>query len=474
MTRVCAAWCAACLVAAGAAAQRRAEAPSTSRIYVEPFPAGQDAEKLRNALVDQLRKVRGVTIASDPSAVDAKLSGDGAVWIKGYRSLNPRSGRFPSNGTAIFGGYLSVELTDIGGDTFWSYLVSENATEDVFVNLAKKIVKPLSDALQSRNGVTAATTTESRATLQGAGATFPAPIYNKWFAAYAHRGVAITYEAVGSEEGIRKLLSGDADFGACDHPDILRQLSGEHTGDYVIVPSVVGAVVPIVNLPGFSGEIVFTPETLAGIYLGRITKWSDPAMRQANRGQRLPDLDIIVVHRAEGSGTTYNWTDYLAKASREWQSRVGVSLSPTWPTGRAATGNEGVAKLVTEVPGAVGYVEFIYAVQSHIGYGRVKNRHGEAVAASLDSIATAANSAIATGGRPAPIIDSAAAGAYPIASFTWLAVPRRIADSDKRTALTDFLRWMLGPGQRQAAALGYLALPNAVAAQAAASLSEIR
>jgi len=464
-------------MAGAAAGQRRAEDQGASRLYVEPFPAGQDSERLRTALVDQIRKLHDVTIVPDASAADASLSGDGGVWIKGYRSLNPRSGRFPSNGTAVYGGYLSLELTDSRGDTFWSYLVAENATDDVFASLAKKIVKPLADALRSRSAApAAAAATASHTSLKGAGATFPAPIYNKWFASYARSGagVGISYDAVGSEEGIRRLLAGDVDFGACDHPDILRLLSTERAGDYLMVPSVVGAVVPIVNLPGFSGEIAFTPETLAGIYLGAITRWSDPALRQANRGQRLPDLDITVVHRAEGSGTTYNWTDYLAKTSSEWKSRVGVSLSPRWPAGRAATGNEGVAKLVAEIAGSIGYVEFIYAVQSRIAYGRVRNRRGELVGASLDSIAAAANSAAAANGLPTSIVDSPAAGAYPIASFTWLAVARRVDDADKRAALVDFLKWMLGPGQRQAAALGYLALPNAVAAQAAAALTQIR
>src|SRR5262245_1737966 len=234
-------------------------APAGSRIYIAPF-ASPDSDKLRAALVDQIRKLHDVTIVTDASAADASLSGDGAVWIKGYRSLNPRSGRFPSNGTAIYGGYLSVELADGSGDTFWSYLVAENATDDVFASLAKKIVKPLAEALQSRIETPAAVATSSHTSLKGAGATFPAPIYRRWFASYARRGVDISYDAVGSEDGVRRLLAGAVDFGACDHPDILRQLAPERAADYLMVPSVAGAVVPIVNLPGFSGEIVFTPE----------------------------------------------------------------------------------------------------------------------------------------------------------------------------------------------------------------------
>jgi phosphate transport system substrate-binding protein len=275
--------------------------------------------------------------------------------------------------------------------------------------------------------------------------------------------VQIAYDAVGSEAGIRRLVSGDLDFGASDSPEAIHEIAPRDESKYLLFPSVVGAVVPIVNLPGFPGDISFTPEALAGIYLGKIKKWNDPVLQRANRGLRLPDLDIVVVDRADGSGTSYAWTDYLSKTSPDWKAQVGSSLDPKWPTGRAANGNDGVAKLVKELGGSIGYVEFIYALQNHLSYGKVRNRQGEFVAASLESIAVAASRSVQMGDDfKVSIVDAPGAGAYPIASFTWLVVPAHIADETKRNAIAGFLRWMLGPGQRQAAALGYLALPKDV------------
>jgi phosphate transport system substrate-binding protein len=222
-------------------------------------------------------------------------------------------------------------------------------------------------------------------------------------------------------------------------------------------------VVPIVNVPGVPDNIAFTPEALAGIYLGRIKKWSDPILKRANRGVNLPDLDIVVVHRADGSGTSYAWTDYLSKTSAEWKTAVGASLIPKWPTGRGAAGNDGVAKLVKELGGSIGYVEFIYALQNHIDYGRVRNRNGEYVEASLESIASAVRHAMEIRDDfKGSIVDPPGQGAYPIATFTWLVVPTHVSDDGHRGAIKAFLRWMLGPGQRQAAALGYLGLEREI------------
>jgi phosphate transport system substrate-binding protein len=273
--------------------------------------------------------------------------------------------------------------------------------------------------------------------------------------------VRITYDAVGSETGVRALLAGDVDVGASDSPEAIREITPGEEDKYLLFPSVVGAVVPIVNLPGISGDIVFTPEALAGIYLGKIKKWNDPVLMRANHGLRLPDLDIVVVHRSDGSGTSYAWTDYLSKTSPEWKAQVGSSLTPKWPVGRAASGNDGVAKLVKELGGSIGYVEFIYALQDHLNFGKVRNRNGEFVGASMESIAVAASRAVEIGDDfRVSIVDPQGAGAYPIASFTWFVVPAHVEDDAKRTAIAGFLRWMLGPGQRQAAALGYLALPK--------------
>jgi phosphate transport system substrate-binding protein len=286
--------------------------------------------------------------------------------------------------------------------------------------------------------------------------------------------VQITYEPIGSEAGVRKVLANSVDFGASDSPEAIRELAPGDEAGYLFFPSVVGAVVPIVNLPGSPSDIAFTPEALAGIYLGSIKKWNDPIIKRANRGLHLPDLDIVVVHRADGSGTSYAWTDYLSKTSPEWKAQVGSSLAPRWPTGRGANGNDGVAKLVKEVGGSIGYVEFIYALQNHLSYGRVRNRDGEFVAASLESIAAAAShSAKISDDFKISIVNAPGAGVYPISSYTWIVVPARRAEDTKRNALIGFLNWMLGPGQREAAALGYLPLPKDVVIREAAAIARM-
>ena len=312
--------------------------------------------------------------------------------------------------------------------------------------------------------------------MKGAGATFPYPVYSKWFINYrrANPLVDLTYQPIGSEAGIRKLLAGEVDFGASDSPQAIRDLAPGKQDDYLLFPSVVGAVVPIVNLPGLPNSIALTPQALAGIYLGKITKWNDPLLREANRGVRLPDLEITVVHRADGSGTSYAWTDYLSKISPEWQAQVGASLTPQWPTGRSATGNDGVAKLAKELGGSIGYVEFIYALENHLSFAKVKNRDGEFVAASLESMAIAASQSLGSDDNfKISIVDPPGRGAYPISTFTWFIIPKNIVSDEKRKAVANFLEWMLGPGQRQAAALGYLALPKDVIGREEAALHRI-
>jgi phosphate transport system substrate-binding protein len=455
-----------CWVMAGIAVTSQAEASGNRRLYVERFATKVGAEKLQEDVTAELRKLNFVSLVSDASKADVVLGGGGEIWIKGYRSLNPRSGRLPSNGTPVYDGYLSVELRNQNGVTLWSYLITPGtASANISKELSRRIAKHVAEALTN---VEAPSSTrplpQPSMILSGAGATFPYPVYSKWFANYrrANPNVQIIYDPIGSEAGIRKLLAGAVDFGASDSPEAIRELAGDEN-KYLLFPSVVGAVVPIVNLPGLPNDIAFTPEALAGIFLGKITKWNDPVLRQANHGLRLPDLDIVVVHRADGSGTSYAWTDYLSRANPEWKVEVGSSLIPKWPTGRAAIGNDGVAKLVKELGGSIGYVEFIYALQNHLNYGKVRSRNGEFVEASLESIATAVSRSVAIRDDfKASIVDAPGAGAYPIASFTWLVVPTHVTDEAKRIAITGFLRWMLGPGQRQASALGYLALPRDV------------
>lgn len=468
-----------CCLAAGSAFAWQGKDRSAARLYVEPFATRSGAERLQQDVAAEIRKLDSVRIVSDRSGADLILGGGGEIWIKGYRSLNPRSGRLPSDGTPVYGGYLSVELMNQRGVTIWSYLATPgNASGDVAEDISKRIAKHLAEALeQAEAPAVSGPLPQPAIVLHGAGATFPYPVYSKWFENYRRENpsVEIAYEPIGSEAGIRKLLAGSVDFGASDSPEAIHELSPSDESGYSLFPSVVGAVVPIVNLPGLPNDIAFTPEALVGIYLGKITKWNDPILRQANRGLHLPDLDIVVVHRSDGSGTSYAWTDYLSSASAEWKAKVGASLDPKWPTGRAAAANDGVAKTVKEVGGSIGYVEFIYALRNHLSYGRVRNRNGEFVEASLESIAAAVSRA----GQlhddfKGSIVNTPGAGAYPIASFTWLVVPTHIADAGKRAAIAKFLEWMLGPGQRQAAALGYLALPRDIAAKEAEAIARIQ
>jgi len=263
------------------------------------------------------------------------------------------------------------------------------------------------------------------------------------------------------------------DFGASDSPEVVRQIAPDREKEYQLFPSVVGAVVPIVNLPGLPVDISFTPEILAGIYLGKIRKWNDPALQAANRRLRLPDLDIVVVHRGDGSGTSYAFTDFLSQSVPEWKSQVGSALAPRWTVGRPANGNEGVAGLVKELGGAIGYVEYIYALQHHLSFGKVRNRRGEFIAASLESIGLSVNPSLVGDDFRVSIVNPPEAGAYPIASFTWLVVPAHIPDERKRAAVAGFLQWMLGPGQAQAAALGYLALPKFMVSREKAAIAHI-
>lgn len=430
------------------------------RLYVEPFATRSGAEPLREAVIAELGRQGSVGVAPSEDGADAVLGGGGEIWVRGYKSLNPRSGPRPSGGRPVYGGYLSVELRNRAGETVWSYLATPApGAEDVARDLAKRIAgrlrAALADGIDAAPHAAAAGSGAAAASLHGAGATFPYPIYAKWFLNYrrTNPNAEIAYDAVGSEAGIRRLLAGEVDFGASDSPEAVRELAPGQEAKFRNFPTVVGAVVPIVNLPGVTAEIAFTPEILAGIYLGRIRKWNDPAIVRANPGVRMPDLDIVAVHRSDGSGTTYAWCDYLTRTNADWSAQVGASMSPKWPAGRGAAGNEGVAGLVKELGGAIGYVEYNYALRNHVSFGKVRNGRGEFVQASLESMAT---------------------GAYPISSFTWIVLPSHIEDAAKREAIKNFLTWTLGPGQAQAAALGYLALPAEMASRELAAIAAIR
>ena len=313
--------------------------------------------------------------------------------------------------------------------------------------------------------------------LNGAGATFPYPIYSKWFDEYhrQHPEVLINYQAIGSGGGIRQLDAGTVDFGASDMPVGDEQLAKFKT-QILHFPTVLGAVVPTYNIPGVTAELSFSAKALAGIMLGAIKKWNDPEIARANPGVKLPAAAIVVVHRSDGSRTTFIWTDFLSKVSPEWKSKVGSGTSVNWPVGLGGKGNEGVSALVKQTPNSIGYVELIYAIQNRIPYGRVQNAAGEYVKADLDSVTAAAGGAAQSmpGDFRVSIINAPGRNAYPISSFTWLLIPARIQDPAKDRAVKDFLRWILGPGQKMTEALSYAPLPQQVASREEQQIAQIR
>lgn len=312
--------------------------------------------------------------------------------------------------------------------------------------------------------------------LNAAGATFPYPMYSKWFNEYhkQHPEVQINYQSIGSGGGIRQVVSGTVDFGASDGPMSDEQLSQAKT-KILHIPTVLGAVVPAYNIPGVKQELKFTPEVLAGIFLGKINNWNDAAIAKSNPGVSLPNQPIIVVHRSDGSGTTYIFTDYLSKVSGEWKSTAGKGTSVKWPVGLGGKGNEGVAGMVRQMDGSIGYVELIYALQNNISYGSVKNAAGEFVKATLESTTAAAAS---VKNMPADfrvsITNAPGKGVYPIASFTWLLVPAQFKEGSKANIMKDFLTWMLDKGESMTQALSYAPLPKEVSDKVRATIPQIR
>jgi len=313
-------------------------------------------------------------------------------------------------------------------------------------------------------GLTLALPVLGQTQLNGAGATFPYPMYSKWFSEYnkLHPDVQINYQSIGSGGGIRQVLNGTVDFGASDGPMSDEQLAQSKT-KILHIPTVLGADVPAYNVPGVTGDLKFTPEALAGIFLGKIQNWNDPAIAKVNPGVNLPNAQIIVVHRSDGSGTTYIFTDYLSKVSKDWESTVGKGTSVKWPVGLGGKGNEGVAGQIRQLQGSIGYLELIYAVQNNITYGSMKNAAGIFVKASLDGVTEAAASAP----KMPPdfrvsITNAPGKAAYPISSFTWLLIPEQAKDPNRGKIIADFLNWMVTDGQKMTSQLSYAPLPASV------------
>ena len=317
--------------------------------------------------------------------------------------------------------------------------------------------------------------------INGAGATFPYPMYSKWFDEYRKKNpaVEINYQSIGSGGGIKQVTEGTVDFGASDGPmndEQIKAYQEKHGFGILHFPTVLGADVPTYNIPGVSATLNFTPEVLAGIFLGKITKWNDPAIAAVNKGVNLPGSDIVVVHRSDGSGTTYIWTDYLSKVSEEWKGKVGKGTSVNWPVGLGGKGNEGVTGQIKNAPNSIGYVELIYAVSNKIPYGNVRNSSGSFIKADLASVTAAAAAAAKT--MPddfrVSITDPPGKTAYPIASFTWLLIPEKFSDAAKRDAIKGFVKWMLTDGQSYVEQLAYAKLPKEVVAKEEKALAKVQ
>ncbi|HEV2083645.1 MAG TPA: phosphate ABC transporter substrate-binding protein PstS [Gemmatimonadales bacterium] len=328
------------------------------------------------------------------------------------------------------------------------------------------------------SGILAAAAPAAAQSLTGAGATFPNPIYTKWFDAYSKKtGIKINYQSIGSGGGIRQFTEGTVDFGASDGPMNESQIQAVN-GNVLHVPTVLGAVAVTYNLPTLGDtKLKFDGNLLVEIFMGRVTKWNDPKIAALNPGVKLPDIDLIVVHRSDGSGTTYVFTDYLNKFSREWKDKVGYATSVNWPAGLGGKGNEGVTQQVKQTEGALGYVELIYAISNNLPYAQVKNATGNFIVPSLETVTAAAAGAKLEKDTDfrVSITNAPGAQAYPIASFTWLLVKKDNKDPAKAKLIRDFLAWMITPeAQAMAADLHYAPLPGPVVALVQARLPTLK
>ena len=311
--------------------------------------------------------------------------------------------------------------------------------------------------------------------LNGAGATFPNPIYSKWFYEFSQRkgGLKINYQPIGSGGGIRQVSDGTVDFGATDGPMTDDQIKSAKVKT-MHIPTVLGAVVPVYNLKGVGKELNFSGDVIAAIYMGEIKNWNDPRIARDNPGVNLPNDQIVPVYRSDGSGTTYIFTDYLSKVSGEFQSKVGKNTSVRWPTGIGQKGNEGVAGMVRQTPNSLGYVELIYALQNKMQFGTVKNASGKFVKASTEGVTeAAANVKSMPADYRVSITNAPGPNTYPISSFTWLLVPVKSADPAKGKVLAEFLTWMLEHGEAEAPGLSYPSLPTAVQARVKQTIQQI-
>ena len=445
---------------------------SIHTVAVASLGEGAEARAVRRRIVERLEKSGRIKLVEDPGAADAELRGSSSIWATGTVVIDPRSN---SSRQTNYMGYVSMELVGKGNQPLWSYLVTPSRFRSggITDDLADHAALRLLNAIETDEPGTIAPQAGSKThvTLRASGATLPAPLYLRWFES---SGIRVAYDAIGSEAGIQQLREGKVDFAASDV--LLASEESFAPMRVMQIPTVVGGVVPIYNLPGLGRAFNLTPEVLAGIYSGKIRKWNDPALRKSNPGAPLPNAEIAVIHRSDGSGTTFVWTSFLSAVSPEWKASFGAGTHVAWPAGTGAEGNEGVADLVKKTPNAIGYVELIYAIQHQLEYASVRNPKGRFIRADLTSITAAASEAGASAARESrfSILNSQNIAAYPISTFTWILVPKEGLDPEKKAAIADLLKWMLTSGQKQCAFLGYPPLPRQVAARALEAVDQLK
>jgi phosphate ABC transporter phosphate-binding protein len=451
-----------------ARAQETDASTAPKSLYIEAFTGGHQADALHDSLMHRISKSQFHLVSARKNA-DIILKGSGQVWVHGFVTTNSRTPE--NNRQAVYAGYLSLEAVDSQGQPLWSWLVTPGrfVWSNIVDNLATRGAKRLSESadLLAPTPASPANPSLAQTTILGAGATFPAPLYQKWFEDFEQMrpGVHIRYSPVGSQLGAQQLTEGQVDFAGSDvaPEEIVGPAKAAHLRRFA---TVLGAVVPIYNLNSVKHDLRFTAAILADIYLGRITRWNDSEIRRVNKGVDLPDAPISVIHRSDGSGTTWVWSDFLSKVSPAWSSSPGRGTTIAWPVGTGAEGNQGIVAAVRATPNSIGYVELTYAIQNQLSFGSVQNHAGEFVRADLDSLAAAAGQFDASAGLPPSIANPPGKDSYPIVSFTWLVVSADAKEPSKQAAFVELLRWILTYGQRDCSALGYAPLPrSAVEAQ---------
>jgi phosphate ABC transporter phosphate-binding protein len=430
--------------------------PQVRKIYVETFTGKLGNTELRQQIIDNLRNSPTIGVVPDRGDADAVLKGTGELWISGYVSISPHA--TISNASPVYAGFLSSQLVGKNGETLWSSLVTPSRyASSIQRDLSSQLVKQLLLALHGATEQLKQPAQQPIVNIRVAGATFPAPLYDAWFGFFRqhHPAVFITYAPIGSEAGLQQLSEGKLTFAASDIPISSTQAAEMHTLQFA---TVLGAVVPVYNLPHVGRDLRFTPEVLSDIYLGKVRRWNDPEISAINRQVSLPNHEIVIVHRSDGSGTTFVWTDFLSKTVPGWKSAIGSASTVKWPVGQGAQGNDGMAATVANTPYSIGYTELTYAIQRQLTYGSVRNAAGQFIQANMFSLAAAAEST--------PNIDSPMNAprkdAYPITSFTWLIIPQSMPDPAVKSAVVEFLEWMLTTGQKECSGLAYDPLPKKI------------